>query len=305
MIELCSQVFQLPIRPLLGLLQKNGDLFELAAKMVTEFVGLRWIRARILIARYWHMESSELNSHLSSIQTQWTKLLRAHHEAADERVAAQKELLLRYYGAVYRYLLGTLRDPTAAEELTQEFAVRFLRGDFHRADPARGRFRDFMKTAVRRLAIDYWRKKEKAPTPLPEHASQLLDGNVVEADAMDQPFLEKWREELLARTWEALVVFQEQSGQPYHTVMRWKAEQPKVHAAQLAARLGAEIGKPVTEVRIRQVLHRARKKFTEFLVDEVARSIETTDSEKVEQELIELNLLNYCQSALARRDQNP
>jgi DNA-directed RNA polymerase specialized sigma24 family protein len=98
------------------------------------------------------MEPDDLNVRLASISTQWTKLFRAHQDQGDAATAAQRELLLRYYGAVYRYLLGTLRDPAAAEELTQEFAVRFLRGDFHRADPQQGCFRDFVRTALRHLA---------------------------------------------------------------------------------------------------------------------------------------------------------
>jgi hypothetical protein len=47
-----------------------------------------------------------------------------------------------YHRAVHRYLLGALRDEDAAEELFQEFALRFVRGDFRWADRGRGRFRD-------------------------------------------------------------------------------------------------------------------------------------------------------------------
>ena len=97
--------------------------------------------------------------------THWTTLFRAHQGESDADTGARQQLLLRYYGAVYRYLLGIVRDPAAAEDLTQEFAVRFLRGDFRRAAPERGRFRDFLKTAVRHLAMDHWRQKEKASPP--------------------------------------------------------------------------------------------------------------------------------------------
>ena len=85
--------------------------------------------------------------HLSQITTLWTMLLRAH-TPADDAAAARHALLERYGGAVGRYLLGAVHDPDAAAELTQEFAVRFLRGDFRRAEAARGRFRDYLKTAL-------------------------------------------------------------------------------------------------------------------------------------------------------------
>jgi RNA polymerase sigma factor (sigma-70 family) len=245
------------------------------------------------------MDTDDLNARLASISTQWTKLFRAHQDPGDDAARAQQELLLRYYGAVYRYLLGMLRDPAAAEELAQEFAVRFLRGDFRRADPQRGRFRDFLKTALRHLAHDHWHRQQKAPAPLPSDGGGPAGAGPAALDALDQPFLDRWREELLAQVWAALAEVERQSGQPYHAVLRGKVEGAR--AAQLAGRLSGELGRPFTEDGVRQVLSRARKKFAGLLVDEVARSLQTSDPEALEQELIELGLLDYCKSALPGR----
>jgi RNA polymerase sigma-70 factor (ECF subfamily) len=249
------------------------------------------------------METPDLNARLNSISTQWTKLFAAHEDRGDAATAAQKELLLRYYGAVYRYLLGTLRDPAAAEEVTQEFAVRFLRGNFCRADPRRGRFRDFLKTAVRNLAVDYWRKKALAPLPLGSAEPVLADP--VAGEDLDASFLARWREALLGRAWEELARVQQESGQPYYTVLRLKAANPKVRSVQLAEQLQTQLGKPVSADGLRQLVHRAREKFAELLVREVASSLQSSEPEKLEQELIELDLLSYCRSALRRRDRTP
>ena len=62
--------------------------------------------------------------------------------------------------------VAALRDPESAAELDQEFALRFIRGDFHRADPSRGRFRDFVKQALRNLMIDYLRRQKLRPRQL-------------------------------------------------------------------------------------------------------------------------------------------
>jgi RNA polymerase sigma-70 factor (ECF subfamily) len=247
------------------------------------------------------MSADDLSDRLTNIKTRWTVMFQAHQEG-DARTAARQQLLMRYYGAVYRYLLGTVRDQAAAEDLTQEFAVRFLRGDFHRADPDRGRFRDFVKTALRHLAHDYWRKKGKAPAPLQPVDAGGLTAPEDDAAVLDQPFLDQWREELLARTWEALADVERQTGQPFHTVLRWKTEQPELRSVQLAARLGERLGKSFTENTMRKVLQRARQKFADLLLEEVARSLETSEPERLEQELIELDLLVYCRPALERRD---
>ncbi|MFO0845277.1 MAG: hypothetical protein U0797_23320, partial [Gemmataceae bacterium] len=105
------------------------------------------------------MDSDAHRERLSRIQTVWTLVLQAHQDRQDPENAARKELLLRYRGAVYRYLLGTLHDADAATELAQEFALHFLEGRFRRADPQRGRFRDLVKVALRHLVIDHWRRQ--------------------------------------------------------------------------------------------------------------------------------------------------
>src|SRR5437762_760286 len=91
------------------------------------------------------VELNNLSEHLSRIRTRLTVWLEAHQGEGAAAIAARQQLVLRYYGAVYRYLLGMLHDPAVAEDLTQEFAVRLLRGDFKHFDPQRGRFRDFLK----------------------------------------------------------------------------------------------------------------------------------------------------------------
>jgi RNA polymerase sigma factor (sigma-70 family) len=244
------------------------------------------------------MAPQDLPDRLSAIETHWTALFQAHRDPGDATTAAQRQLLLRYYGAVYRYLLGILRDAVAAEDLTQEFAVRFLRGDFHRVDPERGRFRDFLKTALRHLAQDYWRKQEKAPAHLAAGSGQPIASSSAESEACDKAFLDKWREELLNQAWKSLATFQESSGQLSYEVLRCKAEQPKLHSAELAARLGAHRGKPLTANGVRQLLFRARRKFAELLVEEVSRSLQTSDPATLGEELIALKLFGYCESAL-------
>jgi RNA polymerase sigma-70 factor (ECF subfamily) len=247
------------------------------------------------------MQPNDLNERLSSIKTSWSKLFEAHQGEPNGATAVLGQLLLRYYGAVYRYLLGVVRDPAAAEELTQEFAVRFLRGDFCRADPGQGRFRDFLRTALRHLAVDHWRHKGKALPPLPPDSPERVAAGPPPGDDFDQAFLENWREELFARTWEDLAKVQEETGQPYHTVLCCKTKEPKLRSAQLAERVSEQSGKAYTVAGIRQLLHRARDRFGELLVEEVAHSLGTSDPAELEQELLDLNLLSYCRSALERR----
>jgi RNA polymerase sigma factor (sigma-70 family) len=244
------------------------------------------------------VESTDTPHHLSRITTQWTLVFDAHQSQADRAGRAQQALMQRYCGAIYRYLLAAVRDPDAADDLSQEFALRLVRGDFKRADPGKGRFRDFLKSALYHLVIDYHRRKGR-------RRHEALANDVPESEESvdlpsDQEFLARWREELLDRAWESLSAVEKETKQPYYTVLRFRAENPDVRAGEMAKRLQDKLGKPLTDVGIRQTLHRAREKFADLLLEEVARSLETNEIDRLQQELVDLDLLSYCRTALDR-----
>lgn len=76
------------------------------------------------------MDEHEL--HISRIPTAWTMVREAHGDHTQVQLA-QQQLLDRYGGAIKRYALSALRDEDAADEVYQEFALRFVRGDFGNA----------------------------------------------------------------------------------------------------------------------------------------------------------------------------
>src|SRR3954468_13759997 len=95
---------------------------------------------------------------LADVATHWSRVLQAQGTQGD---AARNELLVRYHEAVLRYLRAELRDEHAAGQVFSDFAVRVLEVDsfLKRADPGRGRFRDYLKAVLRRMVIDHYRGK--------------------------------------------------------------------------------------------------------------------------------------------------
>jgi RNA polymerase sigma-70 factor (ECF subfamily) len=242
------------------------------------------------------VDNTDLPHRLSQIATRWSLVFEAHQDRQDSAARARAALVHRYRGAIYRYLLGAVRNPDVADDLAQDFALRLVRGDFKRADPGRGRFRDFLKTALYHLIIDYQRRP--APLQLAEGVPELA--TPAEDPGSDQEFLARWREELFNRSWEGLEQVERETGQPYHAVLRYRAEHPEVRSAAMAEQLGAKLGKAFTDVAIRKLLQRARERFGDLLLAEVARSLESDDPAALEQELIDLDLLAYCREALER-----
>src|SRR5262245_35662011 len=106
------------------------------------------------------MHSPKDNERLSQASTDWTLLRQVHTGSPDEARAAQELILERYRGAVYRYLRKAVGE-TVAEDLTQEFALALLHGKFRHADRHKGRFRDYVRTALFNLVAKHRRKGKR------------------------------------------------------------------------------------------------------------------------------------------------
>lgn len=245
------------------------------------------------------MNDQELEQHLSQMLTNWDLLNRAHQEAD---ATARDRLLQRYTPAIYRYLLASVRDRDVADDLFQDFALRFVRGDFRRADPRRGRFRDLLKTSVYHLIVDHQRRQKKAPGVLradaPEPAEEL---SVLDSD---REFIDQWRTELLNRAWKTLQEMEQAMGQPLYTLLKYRTDHPDARSAEMAEQFAGQVGKPITAEWIRKRLHLAREKFTDFLLQEVEQSLDSPSAEELEQEVVDLGLMEYCRAGLKRRRDN-
>jgi RNA polymerase sigma-70 factor (ECF subfamily) len=234
----------------------------------------------------------------SWVQTAWSKVLLGRGEGDDAR-RARAELLVRYHEVVYHYLTARLRDPHAAQELYSNFALRLLESDglIKWADPQRGRFRHYLRRAIRNLVIDHFRRQGAGPRMQPLALDPQGDDDV----ESDLDFSPLWRQELLNQAWKALEEHDRRTGQGHYLVLRYQSDHPELKAPQIAERLGEKLGKSMTAEGVRQALHRARERYAALLLEEVERSLEDPTTEELERELISLELLPYCKKALEKR----
>lgn len=230
---------------------------------------------------------------LSDISTMWTQIRQAHQPSTNSSEAAKLEMIERYQGAAFRYLFGALRDRDMAEDAFQDFAVRVLEGRFQGASETKGRFRDYLRTSLSHIITDHRRKKAKnagvsVDLPFAEPAAQQVED--------DSKFLDCWRSELLARAWLSLSTYESETGKPFHTILKAKVEHHDLPTQELAKLLEKTVPKEyvINPTNLRKLVQRAREKFSDFLIDEVASSIGTRNAELIEQELIDLHLHIYC-----------
>jgi RNA polymerase sigma factor (sigma-70 family) len=169
---------------------------------------------------------------LSQISTEWSILV------------DPARFVLRYEDAIRSYLAALIRNPHDAEEVVQDFFLKItrLRG-FFRVRAERGRFRDYLKTAIRNAALNFLRDREPA-SPIDSALWLRLTADPSQPDA-EQAWLNEWRRCLVERAWHALEERQKASrGSLAHTVLRLIVDEPEKDSNELAARTSLLVGRP-------------------------------------------------------------
>jgi RNA polymerase sigma-70 factor (ECF subfamily) len=229
------------------------------------------------------------DSALNQISTRWAT------------IGDPSQFILRYGTAIHKYLLALLKNRHEAEDVAQDFLLRFLeRGGFPNARADRGRFRDYLKTAVRNAALSKLRKKTRtvsASEDMPEPADPAEPA----PSEADTEWVSGWRNCLLEKCWNALERMQRsrsKEGNLFHTVLRLTADHPGEEGDQLAARATAAAGRPVKVDAFRKQVSRARRAFAGLILKEVSATLEHPDADRVEEELIDLGLMELVRDYL-------
>lgn len=129
-------------------------------------------------------------------RTDWAELTRA----ADAEQAPLDRLIRVYWQPLKIFLVTAFPSLSGqAEEILQDFAGdKILReGWLRKADQARGRFRDFLKTSLRNFVLDRLNKAEVKNPPL---SLDELEQEIPESPAAAEAFDLAWARALLAET---------------------------------------------------------------------------------------------------------
>ena len=236
-----------------------------------------------------------ISSRLDSMTTRWSLVRRAHQASILSAGQARNELVLRYSSAIRSYVRAILRDEARADELAQDAVVRLLSGDFAGADPNRGRFRDLLKVSVRNMARNHW-EKENRRRPA---AVDVDDVAATRSASEDSAWLASWGQNALDLTWSAMESFERsQPGSSAMAILRLRARFPEASSDELAQRLTEKTGQSIRPEALRQQLRRARVKFAELLIAEIADGLENAAPDDVEEELAALGLMDYVRDLL-------
>ncbi|HMF28143.1 MAG TPA: sigma-70 family RNA polymerase sigma factor [Candidatus Cybelea sp.] len=227
----------------------------------------------------------DARANLDTIATHWFTLGDAN------------QFLVRYEQAVRSYLAVLLGNADEADDVAHDFFIRVVERGFEHADPKRGRFRDYLKVAVRNAALSHLRRKQREP-----HLTHVAHGRVpVPQEAADNEWLREWQSCVLQRAWRALKRHEDATPDNYfHTVLCLHVDRPDDNSRALAERVAAAIGRPFSADAYRKQLSRARRKFAQLIVHEVAQTLERPSRERILEELADIGLRDFVIPFLAK-----
>jgi RNA polymerase sigma-70 factor (ECF subfamily) len=225
--------------------------------------------------------------------THWSIVLHAGSASETQARSSLETLCRQYWYPLYTFVRRQGRTHHEAEDCTQEFLARLLTGDgIARARPERGRFRTFLLTALRNFLTNEWHRAQTekrgggiAPLTLEltdaaeRFSREPADPNLTPAQAFDR----NWALGMVDRAMNRLQADYETSrrGDLFAALgpLVWAsstAEPPDKTAEQLGMN-----GHALT-----MALHRLRRRFGEYLREEVAATV--AEQADVEAELREL-----------------
>lgn len=224
--------------------------------------------------------------------TRWSRIILAGDPDASLARESVAELCGAYWYPLYAYIRRRGYDPEQARDLTQDFFTRALeKGLLAEADPARGRFRSFLRTVCAHFLANR-RDREQARKrgggramvsidPIDaegRYALELADGLTPE-----RIFDRSWALTLLSRVVDRLGREYDEAGKAatFEALRGVLAGDPDAPSyADVAARLGS------TEGAARVAAHRLRRRYGELLRGEIASTV--VEPAEIEDEIRDL-----------------
>lgn len=213
--------------------------------------------------------------------TTWTALLAAKDGESPEAVAAMNRFISAYWRPIFCYLRARGKPLQDAEDLTQEFFLRFVERDWLAPlDPSRGRFRSFLLTLLSRFVAD--QSPKRAPrqnsfeqrlvpiTALMGEKDRTFEPS--DTETPEEVFMRQWARAVIRNIRRRLRIWCEDSGRPdwYRVFAAFNLDGglgPRVTQEEVARKLG------LTRDQVRYALQRTEEQFVGLLRAEIADQV--------------------------------
>jgi len=208
-----------------------------------------------------------------------------------DAVSDPSKFVLRYAPAITSYLNSLVRDEDFAQDILQDFLLKLIADGFVNRNANRGRFRDYLKVAIRNAAITELRRRKVRRT-----ADVDIDSLELAADS-DASWDDDWRTCLLDVAWRQLERVEHASETNFaYTVLKLAVDHPESDSASLANLASEQTEHDFSAASYRKQLSRARKSFGEFVRMAIAETLQNPTDEAIQEEVAELRLTSFLPS---------
>ena len=228
--------------------------------------------------------------------TCWTVVRQASNGEADvQTTRALKDICAGYWLPIYAFIRRTGVRPAEAEELTQEFLMRMVQGEFlANAERERGRLRTFLLACVKHFLSSHRSsanriKRGGGQVPVSIDQAVAEFGYAAEpADELtpDALFERRWAKSLMSQVMESLAIQMEREGKRelYHALLPFThLEAKSATIAEAASKLG------MNEAAVKMAISRLRQRLRDRLRETVAETLGPDDD--LEEEMLHLRSL--------------
>jgi DNA-directed RNA polymerase specialized sigma24 family protein len=233
------------------------------------------------------------------VTTHWSVVLAARDKTAPGCTQALEILCQTYWYPLYAFVRSSGYSPPDAQDLTQAFFARLLEKDYLRTvGPEKGRFRTFLKFALKRFLTNEW-VRLRAGKRGGGHVHLSFDTTFGEArfredlvDGLnpDSVYDRQWALTLLGKSLERLENEYKTAGKTSewrHLKPHLMAERGTIPYAEIAAAL------QTTEGAARVAVHRLRRRFREVFRQVIAETLSAPQEIEEEVRYI-LQVLSHC-----------
>ncbi|HRZ35783.1 MAG TPA: sigma-70 family RNA polymerase sigma factor [Candidatus Paceibacterota bacterium] len=211
--------------------------------------------------------------------TEWNLVLSASREGSAEGGTALEALCRQYWYPVYAHVRHVGYGVEEAKDLTQEFFARLLaHHSLAAADPARGRFRSFIRASLRNFLANEWDKSHTTKRGGGRPCLSMDDLDAEERYAIELSH-EASPEVAYDRAWACMIIelvlrrmredyVRGGKGEQFQILERYlDGGEEDLSCVALAQRLG------LTESAAKSAAYRFRQRFAMMLRGEIARTV--------------------------------
>jgi RNA polymerase sigma factor (sigma-70 family) len=224
--------------------------------------------------------------------TQWSCVFRAGDPADQQGRDALERLCRDYWYPLYAFARRQGLDTEQASDLVQGFLADLIeRRDLAKADPSRGRFRSFLRTACANF-LSHSRDHDRAAKRGGGRAPVSIDLQDAEGRYINEPVHEITAERLFERRWTMVLLD--------HVLARLESEATRGGKPELFSQLRPlleghdlsqsyqQIGEALqmSESSVKVAAHRLRSRYRQLLREEVGRTV--ADPAEIEEEIADL-----------------